>query len=111
MKSSEELNFCVGEKSMSFLPLDAMLDSYSEPRVESYCTLSRIKDATDNAAGELELHHHLIVAGDWTSHTIERYTYYVREGSVIKVQDAESGERHELKVTALADNSISLLVL
>ncbi len=111
MNKNEELSFYAGEKSMSFLPLDAMLDSYSEPRVESYCTISRIKATVGEKSGELELHHHLIIAGDWTSHTIESYTYYVKEGSTIKVQDAESGEQHELKVTALADNCISLLVL
>ena len=46
MKSSEELSFVVGEKSMSFLPLDVMLDSYSEPRIESYCTLAEIGQVT-----------------------------------------------------------------
>jgi len=111
MNKNEELSFYAGEKSMSFLPLDTMLDSYSEPRVESYCTISRIKAPTASSSGELELHHHLIIAGDWTSHTIESYTYYVKEGSTIRVQDTESGERHELKVTSLRDNSISLLVL
>ena len=111
MKSSEELTFVVGEKSMSFLPLDVMTDSYSEPRIESYCTLAKIHAGENGAQGELELHHHCIVGGDWTSHTIESYTYFVREGSVIKLQDAESGERFDLQVTLLEDNKITLLVL
>ena len=111
MKSSEELSFVVGEKSMSFLPLDVMTDSYSEPRIESYCTLSKIRAASGDTNGELELDHHCIVGGDWTSHTIEKYTYYVSEGTVIKLQDAESGERFDLKVTKLENNKITLLVL
>ena len=113
MKSSEELSFVVGEKSMSFLPLDVMLDSYSEPRIESYCTIAKILSAESSGRdiGELELHHHCIVGGDWTSHTIESYSYFVKEGSVIKLQDAESGDRFDLKVTSISDNAITLLVL
>ncbi len=111
MKTSEELSYKAGEKSMSFLPLDVMTDQYSEPRIESYCTVSRIRNATGNNPGELVLHHHLIVGDDWRSHTVEEYTYYVREGSLITMQDAESGERHDLKVTFLSDNRISFLVL
>ena len=111
MNASEELSFAAGEKSMSFLPLDVMTDQYAEPRIESYCTLARIRAANGTLPGELELHHHLIVDNNWCSHTIESYTYYVREGSLISMQDAETGERHDLKITFLGDNKISFLVL
>ncbi len=111
MKASDELSYLVGEKTMSFLPLDVLTDSYGEPRIESYCTISRIRAATSDKLGELELHHHLIVGDDWCSHTVESYVYYIKEDTLISVQDAESGERHDLKVVALEDNKISFLVL
>lgn len=111
MKANEEFSFRAGEKSMSFLPLDVMTDQYGEPRIESYCTVARIRNATGGIPGELELHHHLIVGDDWRSHTVESYTYYVSEGSLVSMQDSESGERHELKVIFLDDNEIKLQVI
>lgn len=110
MKSSDVLNYVCGEKSMEFLPVDVMTDQYGEPRIESYCTVARIRGAVGSIPGELELHHHLIVDGNWSSHTVESYTYYVSQGVAITLQDAETGERFDLKVMFLDNNKISLQV-
>ncbi|MBQ5537811.1 MULTISPECIES: hypothetical protein [Treponema] len=111
MKKADEYSYFAGEKSMEFLPLDVLTDQYGEPRIESYCTIARIRAATADKSGELELHHHLIVGDDWRSHTVESYTYYISLGSKIAMQDSETGARFELEVTSLENNRISLLVL
>ncbi len=110
MKKTDVLNYVAGEKSMEFLPVDVMTDQYSEPRIESYCTIARIRGSLEQVPGELELHHHLIVGDDWRSHTVESYTYYISQGSTFTLQDAETGERFDLKVLFLDNNKISLEV-
>ena len=111
MKSNDTLTYKTGEKSMEFLPLDVMTDQYAEPRIESYCTIAKVHLPMGEDCGVLELHHHLIVADNWTSHTIEPYTYYIKCNEVLSVQDAETGERKELQVTKLENNLISFTVL